>query len=129
MLTVDNLEVAQYFYMLLNSSKVRELISTTSSKVVLLLGRFTGDGKVLLNRAQHQLREFGYVPLVFDSAAPMQRDFTELLLNLAHMSKFILAFGMGAEVFRWSWQPSCQACHRFICSPLDLGLGTDICDV
>ena len=44
--TVDNLEVAQYFYMLLNSSKVRELISTTSSKVVLLLGRFTGDGKV-----------------------------------------------------------------------------------
>lgn len=92
-LTVDNLEVAQYFYMLLNSSKVREVISTTTSKVVLLLGRFTPG----LDAVRQQLRELGYVPVVFDFDAPAQRDFTETLLSLAHMSKFIIAIGMGSR--------------------------------
>ena len=37
-ITVDNLEVAQFIYLLLNNEKIREVIDTITSKVVLILG-------------------------------------------------------------------------------------------
>ena len=40
-ITVDNLEVAQFIYLLLHNNKIRDIIDTTTSKVVLILGRFT----------------------------------------------------------------------------------------
>src|SRR5205807_6207104 len=40
-ITVDNLEVAQFIYLLLNNKKIRDVIDTITSKVVLILGRFT----------------------------------------------------------------------------------------
>ena len=40
-ITVDNLEVAQFIYLLLNNERIRHVIDTITSKVVLILGRFT----------------------------------------------------------------------------------------
>jgi hypothetical protein len=40
-ITVDNIEVAQFFYLMLNNKKIRDVIDTITSKVVLILGRFT----------------------------------------------------------------------------------------
>ena len=37
-ITVDNLEVAQFIYLLLNNKKIRDVIDTITSKVVLILG-------------------------------------------------------------------------------------------
>ena len=37
---VDDLEVAQFMYMLLNNSKIRDVINTITSRAVLILGRF-----------------------------------------------------------------------------------------
>src|SRR5262249_22021296 len=42
-ITVDNLEVAQFIYLLMNSNKIRDVIDTVTSKVVLILGRFTPE--------------------------------------------------------------------------------------
>jgi hypothetical protein len=42
---VDNLEVAQFIYLLLNNHKIRSVIDT---KVVLILGRFTPVRKIVL---------------------------------------------------------------------------------
>ena len=39
-ITVDNLEVAQFIYLLLNNQKIRQVIDTIISKVVLILGHF-----------------------------------------------------------------------------------------
>jgi len=39
----DNLEVAQFIYLLLNNHKIRIVIDTITSKVVLILGRFTPE--------------------------------------------------------------------------------------
>ena len=36
-ITVDNLEVAQFIYLLLNNTKIRDVIDTITSKVVLIL--------------------------------------------------------------------------------------------
>src|ERR1039458_2148519 len=46
---IDNLELAQFIYLLLNNEKIRGVIDTITSKVVLILGRFTPERKVVLD--------------------------------------------------------------------------------
>ena len=41
MITVDDLEVAQFIYLLLNRRKLRNVLTTLGEKAVLILGRFT----------------------------------------------------------------------------------------
>ena len=48
-ITVDNLEVAQFIYLLLDNEKIRDVIETITTKVVLILGRFTSERKGILN--------------------------------------------------------------------------------
>ena len=43
-ITVDNIEVAQFIYLMLHNQKIRDVIDTITSKAVLILGRFTGGG-------------------------------------------------------------------------------------
>jgi len=49
-ITVDNIEIAQFIYLMLNNEKVRDAIDTITSKVVLILGRFTQERKPVLAR-------------------------------------------------------------------------------
>ena len=44
-ISVDNLEVAQFIYLLLNNETIRHTIDTITSKVVLILGRFSPERK------------------------------------------------------------------------------------
>ena len=39
---IDNIEVAQFVYLLLHNAKICDVIDTVGKKGVLLLGRFTG---------------------------------------------------------------------------------------
>ena len=40
-ITVDNIEVAQFVYLILHNEKIRDMIDTVGYKGVLILGRFT----------------------------------------------------------------------------------------
>ena len=40
-ITVDNLEMAEFIYLVLHNEQIRHVIDTITSKVVLILGRFT----------------------------------------------------------------------------------------
>jgi hypothetical protein len=64
--TVDNIEVAQFIYLMLNNQKVREVIDTITSKVVLILGRFTPERKQVLDGLRNELRKRNYLPVMFD---------------------------------------------------------------
>jgi uncharacterized protein YjbI with pentapeptide repeats len=88
---VDNLEVAQFIYLLLNNEKIRDIIDTIGEKGVLILGRFTDERKAVLDAIRDRLRELGFVPMMFDFEKPSQRDFTETIKTLAGMSRFIIA--------------------------------------
>jgi hypothetical protein len=48
-ITVDNIEVAQFIYLMLHNEKIRDVIDTITSKAVLILGRFTGERKAVLD--------------------------------------------------------------------------------
>ncbi|MBZ0320942.1 MAG: pentapeptide repeat-containing protein [Anaerolineae bacterium] len=89
--TVDNLEIAQFVYMLLNNAKIRDVIDTLTTKAVLILGRFTDERKVVLDAIKNELRRRNYVPILFDFEKPASRDLTETIVTLAHLSRFVIA--------------------------------------
>jgi len=62
-ITVDNIEVAQFIYLLLHNQKIRDVIDTITSKVVLILGRFTPERKQVLDALRSELRERNYLPI------------------------------------------------------------------
>jgi uncharacterized protein YjbI with pentapeptide repeats len=88
---VDNLQVAQFVYLLLHNPNIRGIIDTIGEKGVLILGRFTPERKAVLDAIRDKLRELGFVPMMFDFEKPTQRDFTETIKTLAGMSRFIIA--------------------------------------
>ena len=90
-ITVDNLEVAQFIYLLLNNRKIRQVIDTITSKVVLILGRFTPERKAVLDAIREELRKRDYLPVLFDFDKPDDRDITETVSTLAHMARFVIA--------------------------------------
>jgi uncharacterized protein YjbI with pentapeptide repeats len=90
-ITVDNLEVAQFIYLLLNNERIRHVIDTITSKVVLILGSFTEDRKTILDAIRDELRQRGYSPILFDFEKPARQTLTETISTLAHMARFIIA--------------------------------------
>jgi uncharacterized protein YjbI with pentapeptide repeats len=89
--TVDNLEVAQFIYLLLHNEKVRHVIDTITSKVVLILGRFTEERKAVLDALREELRKRDYLPVLFDFAKPASRTTVETVSTLTHMARFVIA--------------------------------------
>jgi hypothetical protein len=88
--TVDNIEVAQFVYLLLHNDKIRDVIDTIGKKGVLLLGRFTEGRMAVLELLRKKLRDLGYVPMVFNFDKPETKDFTETVRLLASLSKFVI---------------------------------------
>jgi uncharacterized protein YjbI with pentapeptide repeats len=90
-ITVPNIELAQFIALLVTNSKIREIIDTITSKVVLILGRFTEPRKAVLDAIKNELQVHGYLPVLFDFEGPQNRDITETIVTLASMSKFVVA--------------------------------------
>jgi len=88
---VDNLEVAQFVYLLLNNERIRNVIDTITSKVVLILGRFTEERKPVLEAIREELRKHDYLPVLFDFQTSESKDFTGTITTLANMARFIIA--------------------------------------
>ena len=90
-ITVDNIEVAQFIYLLLYNEKIRQVINTITSKVVLILGRFTEERKVVLEAIREELRRHDLLPVLFDFDKPATRDIHETVTTLARMARFVIA--------------------------------------
>jgi uncharacterized protein YjbI with pentapeptide repeats len=90
-ITADNLEVAQFLYLLLHYGKLRDVIDTITSKVVLILGNFSPERKRVLNALRDKLRQRNYLPVVFDFEGPKSRNTTQTVELLARMARFVIA--------------------------------------
>ncbi len=90
-ITVDNLKIAQFIYLLLNNKEIRDVINTITTKVVLILGRFTPERKAVLDALREALRNQDYLPILFDFEKPSSRNVTETVRTLAHLARFIIA--------------------------------------
>lgn len=90
-ITVDDLEVAQFIYLMLNNEKIRDVIETITSKAVLILGRFTPERKAVLDALKDELRRRNYLPIVFDFENAGNKSVDETVNLLARMSRFVVA--------------------------------------
>jgi hypothetical protein len=90
-ITVDDIEVAQFIYLLLHNEKIRNVIDAITSKVVLILGRFSDERKAVLGAIREELRRRNYTPVMFDFDKPASKDLTGTVETLARMARFIIA--------------------------------------
>jgi hypothetical protein len=77
-------------YLLIDNKKTRKVVDTITSKVVLILGRFTPERKVVLDRLRNELRERNYVPILFDFEKPRNVTTVEAVALLARMARFVI---------------------------------------
>ena len=89
--TVSNMKVAQFLYLLINNPEIRDAIDTITSKVVLILGRFTDERISILEALRTELQKRDYIPVLFDFDAPKSRHIEETVSTIAHMARFIIA--------------------------------------
>jgi Pentapeptide repeats (8 copies) len=89
--TVDDLEIAQFLYLLLDNKKLRNILQTVTSKTVLILGRFTPERKRILDALREELRKFDLVPVIFDFDKPPSQELSETVDTLAGLARFLIA--------------------------------------
>jgi uncharacterized protein YjbI with pentapeptide repeats len=89
--SVDDIEVAQFIYLLLRSDRLRKVIDVVTRKLVLVLGRFSAERKGVLDRIVIELRDMGFVPVLFDFPPVPSRNLTETVSTLAHLAYFVVA--------------------------------------
>ena len=90
-ISVDTLDVAQLIYLLLNNKQIHEVITSITSNIVLILGRFTPERQPILETIRDELRIRRYTPLLFNFEKPLSRDFSASLRMLARIAHFIIA--------------------------------------
>jgi hypothetical protein len=88
---VDNLEIAQFIYLILHDHKVRQVIDSIKFKVVLIMGRFTPERKAVLEAIRQELRKRGWLPVLFDFEGPRTQTTEETISTLGHMARFVIA--------------------------------------
>lgn len=88
-IVVDDMEVAQFIYLLLDNANLRRVIDTVTSKAVLILGSFSEEQLATLMLLKGEIRRLGYLPLLFDFRGP-DRELDETVRTLAGMSRFII---------------------------------------
>jgi hypothetical protein len=89
-ISIDNIKMAQFVYLILNNLEIRDMINTMTGKAVLILGRF-GERKVLLECISDELKKRNYVPIKFDFDRPLDRNMRETVQTLASLCKFVIA--------------------------------------
>lgn len=96
LITVDDMEIAQFIYSLLNNEKIRNMVDTMRTKGVLILGSFCDDKKnkitpkKVLDKIKEELLKKNYVPIVFDFDPSKKLDLISTVKTLALLSSFII---------------------------------------
>ena len=97
-ITVDDLEVAQFIYLLLNHKKLRNVLNAVTKQGVLILGRFGDGGLDILQAIAAKLRELKYLPIIFNFDRPDDKNYTETVKTLVGLSRFVIVDLSGPSV-------------------------------
>lgn len=89
-ITVDDIEIAQFIYLILNNKKISHLITTMRTKTALILGSFDNESKPILDLLKEELPKHNLIPIVFDFNPPLEQRFMETVKTLALLSKFVI---------------------------------------
>jgi len=90
-LRTDSLALAQLIYFLTRNEHAKDLIDTVSDRLVLILGNFKEERKVVLEALRSALRGIGSMPMIFDFEGPAGKDTTGTVETLARLAHFVIA--------------------------------------
>lgn len=90
-LTVDDIEIANFIYLMSNNDKISKSLDSITTKIVLILGRFTPERLKILKYIKELLKKRNFVPVLFDFEKPAKKDLTETIGLIGRMSKFVIA--------------------------------------
>jgi hypothetical protein len=92
-ITVDNIKVAQFIYLLLNNQEIRDVIDTITSKAVLIQAPSPRSGNPfsMLSAMSFEKPENNYLPIVFDFPPSANQTLLETVKTLANMARFVIA--------------------------------------
>jgi hypothetical protein len=89
-ITVDDIEVAQFIYMILDNKKVKNVIDTLKTKAILILSSFDEESMLIHSILKDTIRSHGYLPLLFDFKAPYTQELMETVKTMALLSCFVI---------------------------------------
>lgn len=89
-ITVDDLEIAQFLYLVLNNEKLGHFIRVMRTSAVLILGSFGPDSKEFREALRANLRAKGFAPIVFDFDTSKTSYKMETVQTLALLSNFVI---------------------------------------
>jgi uncharacterized protein YjbI with pentapeptide repeats len=97
---IDDLEIAQFIYLLTNHKKLGGVMTSIAERGVLLLGPFENGGLQRLEAIAARLRAapLNYLPIIFDFQPPPDRSYTETVKVLVGLSRFVIADLSGPSV-------------------------------
>ncbi|ETW94590.1 MAG: hypothetical protein ETSY2_49570 [Candidatus Entotheonella gemina] len=87
---VDNLEVAQFLYLHLHNTSIRDVIGTIGKKIVLIVGDFSEERLEALEAVREVLRQYHYVPVFLACASSDAHAKLGTLELLAQLARFVL---------------------------------------
>lgn len=95
---VDDIRVAQFIHLILTNENLRSVLDSVTKRGVLILGRFGGGGLEVLHAVGEGLRKSGYLPMIFEFARVEDRTYTETVLTLAGLARFVVVDLSGPSV-------------------------------
>jgi uncharacterized protein YjbI with pentapeptide repeats len=88
--TFDNLEMTYLISLFLQNPKMEHIFNASTSKIVLILGRFSGRSFGVVKALRAELPKHDRVPVVFDFDLPKERDTVEVVSTLAGLSRIVI---------------------------------------
>jgi uncharacterized protein YjbI with pentapeptide repeats len=125
-ITVDGSDVAQFVHLFLDPEKIFDIMSTTTDKLVLILGRFSESRKQVLDEIRSRLPDHDQVGVIFDFEFLEQRTMLETVLTLAQMSRFTIADLTDAKLVVHEVQAILERLSGQIVQPIHSTDGEDI---
>ena len=90
-ITVDDLEIAQFLYMVINNEKLGHFVKVMRTSAVLILGSFGNDqSQALLEKLKKELSARGFIPIIFNFDISETNFPMETVRTLALLSNFIV---------------------------------------
>ncbi len=88
---VDQFDLAHFLYLLLYRQKLRDALAIRGKKMVLLVGRFPLQRKVVLKALKEELQRRGFFSILLDFEPPVGRNLVEVISLLVRVSRFVIA--------------------------------------
>jgi uncharacterized protein YjbI with pentapeptide repeats len=90
LITVNDIEIAQFIYLIINNKKISNVITSMRTKTVLILGSFDSKTRLILNKIKELLPNYDLIPIVFNFKPPLEQREIETIKTLALLSKFVI---------------------------------------